>query len=73
LKNSVPYQSSNGDQSDAMIGSPAPEATATATPAAETAHPAQAFVREYVREAQRVELRCQACGFRGEFIEISTG
>jgi len=69
-KNSVLYQSSKGDPSDAMIALPAPQTRATAAPTTICLAPAP--VREAVRQAAEVEIRCQVCGYRGEFIDIST-
>jgi hypothetical protein len=71
-KNSVRYQSSKPDPSDAMIALPE-QARVTATrAAAEAVDLARPLVREAVRQAARVAIRCQICGFRSEFIDIST-
>lgn len=72
LRASVLDQSSNSTADDAMIATPVPPATATATTDDQPADPLQPGVREVVRWLVRVEVRCQICGRRGEFIDIST-
>jgi hypothetical protein len=72
MKKTVPHQSSNGNRRDAIIGPSASEVMATTTPAAEKAILVRPWVREGVRPAVRVEIRCQICGLGGEFIDISS-
>jgi hypothetical protein len=71
-KNSVRYQSSKRDPSDAMIALPEQARTTATRAAAESTDLARPLVREAVRQAAGVAIRCQICGFRSEFIDIST-
>src|SRR5260370_34052953 len=71
-KKSVLDQSSNGGSRDGMIGPPVPRAAVTATPDGKTGEWLHPTVREVARQAIRGELRCAGCGYRGEFIDIST-
>ena len=73
MKNSVTDASSNGTAGDAMIAAPVPPAAAMATADEATEGLLYAAVCELVRPAIWVALRCQICGYRGEFIDISTG
>lgn len=72
-ENSVLYQSSNSDQSDAMIASPAPQILAVPVSATGAANLKRPFRGSSARLASRGEIQCQVCGRYGEYIDISTG